>query len=788
MLINYIRIATRTIIKQRGYTLVNIFGLTISLTVSMIILLWIQDEIGMDSFHQDKDRLYRVLCNEYSGQTDVNTLNSSPYPLIQYLSENYPEVEEICAYDPTNKKSFQVLDKNFLEDGLYATADFFKTLTFPLIQGAADKIFQEPKSIAISHELAAKLYGTEKMENIIGQTVQINGEPDFKITGIFRDVPRSSSLSFHFVLSLEELQQSTPNPYPWENFDSRVVFKLKKDVSATGFAQKIGNVITINSENTGNVKVILQSFGRMYLHGQFENGEEAGGRIEYVRLFALAVIFLLLIACINFMNLSTALASTRVKEIGVRKVIGASRRSLMAQFLTETALIATLSMVFAIVLAAILFPSFEVISGKELSLNFNDPSLWGLIVGVGIITIFFAGSYPAFFLSALRTSRGLKGQISRGLGSAVIRRGLVIFQFALSALLVVSAMVVRNQVRYIENKNLGLDKSNILYFRTPPGADERMVAFKSELSRIPGITNITLANTNPLSVGSQTGNLIWEGMASEENFIFNILRTDHNFLNTLNVPLVRGRNFSELLRSDTSSFIINEVAAKTMGMEDPIGKILKYREISGPIIGVVNDFHISSLYENIGPLIIANLPQFTRLTMLRIDPGHNEEVLASLGETFAAFSEGVPFRYDFLDERYMQMYRNEQRTGSIAWWFALVAMIISCLGLLGLSAFVAEQKTKEIGIRKVLGASIYNVVMMLSLKFLRWVVLALLLALPLSWMLMESWLTRFAYRIGLSWWIFLVTGGIIIGLALITVGVLSLKAALANPAESLQNE
>lgn len=382
----------------------------------------------------------------------------------------------------------------------------------------------------------------------------------------------------------------------------------------------------------------------------------------------------------------------------------------------------------------------------------------------------------------------LKGRLNYQFGGVNLRRGLVVFQFALSALLVVCALVVRNQVSYIQNKHLGLDKENVLYFRTPPGADDKIEAFKNELLRTPGIEKLTFSNTNPLAVGSQTGDPKWEGMADGDGLLFKVIVTDDNFLKTMNIALAEGRDFSPLLSMDTMSFMINETAAKAMHMEEPIGKQLEFWGVSGPIVGVVKDFHISSLHETIGPLILANMPSETGLTMLRIDPNRTEEVIAASQAIHGKFSEGHPFRYDFLDDRYLQQYRSEQRTGNLSGWFAIVALFISCLGLLGLSAFIAEQKTKEIGIRKVLGATIANIVSMLTLDFLKLVVIALVIAFPVSWYLMSGWLQNFAYQVELGWWIFAMAASVAVAVAIFTVGIQGLKAAIKNPVDALKVE
>ncbi|MCB0568119.1 MAG: ABC transporter permease [Phaeodactylibacter sp.] len=787
MLSNYLKTAIRYLLRYKGYALINILGLSVGLAVSLLILLWVQDEQQTDRFHADGSRLYRVLGNIPTGDAGVATWEGTPYPLLEYLPAHYPGIEDIAAYDPTNKKRFVLDKREYLEDGIYATGGFFRAFSFPLLEGKQQDVFREPHTVAISEKLAAKLFGSNWHGQAIGETVGVNGE-DYKIAGVFADVPARSSLQFDFVINLDELHQNQENTFPWGNFDSRFVLKVKEGVSPAELEQKMADAVSRNNEYAGGVRLILQPFDRMYLHGQFENGNEAGGRIEYVRLFGLAAIFLLLIACINFMNLATARASRRAKEVAVRKTIGAGRGTLAAQFMAEAAVITAISITAALLLGELLMPYFHSISGKELAFNYRSPGFWALTLSVGIGTAALAGSYPAFFLSSFRAAHVFRGKLTQHFGEGGLRKGLVVFQFFLSALLVASAMSVQLQVNFIRSKHLGLDKDNVLYFRTPPGADGKLEAFRSELERLPGIEALAFTSGNPLSVGAQTGDPKWEGMTPGSGLLFTVLTTDHNFLKAMHIPLAAGRDFSPLLNADSVSYLVNETAAKAMNLPDPLGRRLEFWGAGGPIVGVVKDFHISSLHEAIGPLIIVHNPGNTGLAMLRIDPNRTESIISAAQGVFNTFSEGHPFRYDFLDERYQQMYQAEQRTGALSRWFAIVALFISCLGLLGLSAFIAEQRAKEIGIRKVLGASVTNIVAMLSVDFLRLVLLALAIALPLSWYLVDKWLEKFAYHINPAWWAFALAGGLSIVLALLTVGLQSLKAALANPVDSLEGE
>ena len=785
MIRNYLKTAFRSLRRNKGYSLINILGLTVSLTASFLIIFWIRDELNIDKFHDQHNQIFRVLCNIKGGDSGILTRSTVPYPMIDHLESNFPEVDQVAAYDPTNKKNFSIDEKLYLEDGIYANANFFEVFSFPLLTGRSDQIFNDPNAVVISEELAKKLFGINWQDRAINHAITINGNPNYKVTGVFENISSKSSMSFSFVINLEDL--FPPNEeVSWNSYDVRLILKFSEHADIPSFSEKISPVIENNQDQTEQSEVILQPFSRMYLHGNFEDGREAGGRIEYVRLFGFAVLFLMLIACINFMNLATAQASQRAKEIGIRKTIGAGKGALITQFMTEAGLITMCSVGLSITLGNLLLPAFQNLSGRLVTFDYYDPKFWFLILTTAMITTLLAGSYPAIYFSSIGIGKVLKGKLSFSFNTNGFRRGLVVFQFILSVLLIIGSFAVRYQVHYISHKNLGLNKENVLYFRTPPEARNKLATFKEELSQVPGIRDMTFTNGNPLSIGTQVSDLIWEGMNPNEALIFNVLIGDDNLLSTLDIPLSTGRDFNESLSSDTTSFLINETARQLMKLDDPLNSTLKIWNTAGPIVGVVQDFHIASLHEAIGPLIIANMPGRTRLTVLRIDPGHTGIVIPAVGQIFDQFSGGFPFRFDFLDDRYMQMYQSELQIGKLSIWFAAIALIISCLGLFGLSAFVVQQKMKEISIRKVLGATTSSVVSMLTRDFIKWVVLALIIGLPIGWYFTNNWLETFAYRVNLSWWIFLMAGGISIVVAVLTVGILSTRAALNNPVNSLK--
>lgn len=789
MIYNYLKIAIRNLRRHWGYTAINVMGLSVGLVVSFLIALWVNHEWSVNKFYSDNDRVYMLLANVDIQEGGIQTWSTTPYPLVEYMQEHYPEIETAGAYDPTNKKQFEYKQIQFIEDGLYATPGFFEILDYPFVLGDASSPFAGQQSVAISEKLAFKIFGENWKEKALGSVIKIDEEPAYAVSAVFADPPQTSSLQFDFVLSLDEAHRQNNDDTPWGNFDSRVLIKTYAQTDVEALCTKFDEALKKNNPYSEGVTFQTQRYANTYLYNRFDNGQPSGGRIEYVRLFSGAALFLLIIACINFMNLATARAARRAKEVGVRKTVGASKGALISQFLLEAILITSISLLLALGLSRLLLPYFQDITGKVLTFNYSDFTFWVILLSIGILASLLAGIYPAFFLSSFKITNVLKkGPWTTSGGGSKLRKSLVVFQFVLSAFLVIGALAVKEQVHYIKNKNLGLNKDNVFYFRLPPKAYDEQLSFREELTRIPGVTDVSFSSSNPLSVNAQTGDPIWEGMAADENRQFRILSTDKHFLETMNIELVEGNGFATELLKDTVSYIINETAAEVMKLDDPIGKKMSFWGDGGPIVGVAKNFHITSLYDAIGPLIIACNPNRVDIAMLRIEKERTQEVILDVEQTFGRFSTGVPFRYDFLEDRYNQMYQNEQRTGQLATWFALIALLVSSLGLLGLSAFMAEQRTKEIGIRKVLGASVTNITIMLSKDFLKLVLFALIIGLPVGWLLVNRWLDKFTYRIELTWWIFALTALVAIGVAILTVSYQSIRAAFANPVKSLRQE
>jgi len=537
-----------------------------------------------------------------------------------------------------------------------------------------------------------------------------------------------------------------------------------------------------------NVKLFLQKFSEQYLYGNIKPGRIPGGRITYVHLFSLIGIFILLIACINFMNLATARSGIRTKEVGIRKVIGAGRDKLIAQFMTEAILLALISAACAVLVALLLLPAFNQLTGKSLDIPLQEFKFLFSVVALASLTGLVSGSYPAFFLSAFKPVMTLKGKFNKNSGEVFFRKALVVFQFTLSIALVIATMVVYYQIHYIKNKNLGMERENVIFLSASSDITFSQETFSSELKKRPGVKEVTFTNSRPSEVSGNTHDPFWEGMKDGEGLGFSFLWTGHDFIKTMGMEIVSGRDFSRDVSLDTLNYILNETAVDMMNLKDPLGKSFDFWGRKGEIIGVVKDFHYSSMHERIDPFVILLWPENTSYAMVKTQPGETKEALASLETVYKQFVPDYPFEYSFLDDDFERVYKSEMLIGRLANYFTVIVILISCLGLFGLASFTAERRTKEIGVRKVLGASIPQVVGLISQDFLYLVVLAFFMASPVAWFLMKDWLGEFYYRIELELWIFMAAGVASLGIALLTVSYQAIKAGLANPVDSLRNE
>jgi predicted permease len=786
MLSSYLATSLRFFRKQLSYTLINVGGLSIGITCSLFILLWVQDELKVDRFHANEGQLYRAMRHAYFTDGKVFTWSAVPKPLAETLEEEYPEVLEAELMSWEQEFLIAREAQAYKEKGRFAGKDFFSIFSYPFLEGNPEKALEDVNAIVISRSLARKVFGDAPA---LGKILRVDDRAEFKVTGVFEDVPAASSIRFDFIIPVEEYIRRNDWVEDWGNNGLRMFVLLDENTSYQAFNTKIKDIIREHSEDS-NADVFLQPYEDMYLYSDFEEGKLVGGRIAYVRIFSIVAIFVLVIACINFMNLSTAKAAKRAREVGIRKAVGARQSSLFAQFMSESFLIVGMAMVLALGLLWLLLPSFNALTEKSISLNLLDPSLILILLAVLLFTGLLAGSYPAFFMSSLNPIKILRGSLRSGKQASLFRKGLVVFQFGISILLIVGTAIIYQQIQFIQDKNLGIERENLLYMPLEGSLQEDYRSFKNELLKQPGIQHISSASQHPLSVGNSTTGVAWDAKLPDDQILFSIINADYDFVETMRMELLQGRTFSEEFSTDSVNVIINQEAARAMGMDDPIGKDISiWDEYSGQIIGLVRDFHYNSMHEKIGPLIIRLDPERAKsLAFIRTEPGMTTEALAAMEAGSQAFNPAFPFEYHFVDQDFEEIYRSEMTIGRLASIFALVAIFVSCLGLLGLASYTAEQRVKEISVRKVLGASVSNLVMLLSGEFSRLVMIGFLLAAPLAYFLMEQWLQGFAYRVHLSVVIFAVAGVTALLLAWLTVAYQSFRTARCNPADVLRNE
>lgn len=791
---HHLLIVYRNLLRHKGSFIINLVGLSTGLACTFFIYLWVTDELRFDKFHKNDSQLYQVM-EKSTENGNVTIHDATQGPLWEVMKADLPEVEAAVPVLSLKKANMTVPvrsgDKVVKTSGLFAGKKFFDVFSFDLIAGTASKVLDDKESFVVSEKLALSLFGSA--DKAIGKNIdwQFLGKNQVaKITGVVKDPPANSSMQFDFVGSYQLIYEDLlPNFQKWWNEGVETYLLLQSGTDISSFNKKISNFINKYFPET-IFTIFVRPYSSAYLYGNYENGVQSGGRIEYVRLFSIIAVFILVIACINFMNLSTAKASRRLKEVGVKKAIGSTRRNLVVQFLSEAVFMAMLSLIVALLIVALVLPVFNNITGKNLSIPF-DPRIISLALLTTFITGLLAGSYPAFYMSGFDVVSVFRGKMKKSIGELLARKGLVVFQFMISLALMVAVMVILKQVNFVQSKNLGYDRSNIIYFDEDGKLAENSEAFIAEVKKVPGVQNASSIQEGVMQkgMGSSTYGMEWPGKPQDQLVNFAMRKVNDGLIETLGIPVVQGRSFSNKYGAENKNLIFNETAIKMMGLKNPVGtKVIMWQE-EMTIIGVVKDFHISSLHEPIAPLVFrfeSNLVPAT--CMVKIAPGKERETISQIRDVYKKFNPGFDFEYKFMDEVYQAQYIAEQRVSVIAEYFAGLAIIISCLGLFGLAAFNAEVRTKEIGIRKVLGASVSNIMMMLSKDFVVLVIIAMAVAFPLAWWAMNSWLNGFAYRISIGAEVFIIAGMVMVALTLLTVCYQSLRTALLNPVKSLRTE
>lgn len=802
MLQNYIKIAFRNLWKNKIYSGVNIIGLALGLVCCTAIGLYILDEFGYDRFHSKLDRIFRVVSHQKQADGLYNVA-VTPGPLAPTLTKDFPEVEKATRIGRWHGSLSRGTKTVEAESMLITEPSFFSTFDFPLVAGNAQKVLTTPNDVVISEAMALRLFGENwSKQGILGQSLMFSNETPLVIAGVARTPPTHSTIQFDVLLPYKWLEKTDEWSQKWNsnNYHTYVLLKPEaaEPANMASFSAKLSG--QLNRYTPTEDKLYLQAFSDSYLKSKFDFETDWGLRSDmlYIRIFLAVGLILLLIAVVNFINLATARASHRAREVGVRKTIGAPRSWLVIQFLGEALLMTCLAVAMSLLLVQLLLPVFNELAAKTLELPVHEPYFWLALAGLTLIVGLLTGLYPAFFLSSFRPAHILKGTgaaIALSVQSGrVFRQSLVVGQFALAVGLIIGSVVIYRQLAFVQHKKLGFDQSQLMYVRLKGELRNKVMPFKQAVQQLPGVT-VAAPTTGALIDMTNQGDIEWEGQQPNDKFLITNMNVDPDFMTTTGMKLAAGRNFSWRIPSDTSAtlgaFMLNETAAKRMGWtpEQAIGKRLKFWGPSGVVVGVLNDFHFRPLRVAIEPFIFRFRPDNPYFNLLvRTKPGAVPQTIAGITALCKKIEPGSPISYGFVDQELDAQYRAEQRMGRVILYFSILSIFVSCLGLFGLATFTAEARTKEIGVRKVLGASVGSVVALLSKDFIKPVLMGILIASPVAWYAMTNWLRDFAYKVDLDWWVFALSGTLAIAVALLTVSIQSLKAALVNPVKSLRAE
>ena len=783
---NYFKIAWRNLRKNKTTSFINLFGLAIGMAGVILIGTWVQNELSFEQFHADNDNLYKV-WNRSAGPGEIGTWDVTSGPLGKALEKDFPEVKNTSRIYWSTDRLFNYADKNIKAKGNEVDKPFLSMFTFPLLQGDPNHALDDIHSIVLTENLAKNIFGKEDPLNKI---VKLDNKENYKITGVLKNLPNNTEFQFEYLISLTPDAGRFYGGESWETNTFYTYVLLQPNTNIGQFNDKIKKEIVRYSPEA-QTEIFLHPMSKWHLYSRFENGKVAGGRIEIVHLLMLIGGLILLIACINFMNLSTAQSQKRAKEVGVRKVIGAGKGGLISQFLCESILVAFMAGVLALGIVQLFLPSFNQLIEKSLSINYANPLLWISLIGFVLFTGLLAGSYPAFFLSSFKPVSVLKGSFKGAQNLFNPRKILVVLQFSVAIVLVISTLVIYKQIQFVQNRDNGYNVKNLVEVPIEGDVEKNYDLIKTELINSGAVTAMSKTGFGVTLDASYGAGFNWDGMDKAlENLNFSIYRSGGDFIKTMGMKLEIGRDIDFThYPGDSSSVMINEMAVEKMGMKDPVGKIIRSGDKPLTIVGVFKDFIIGSPYKEVRPMLVRGYDKWNFNTVLRLNE-HNSitKNLNTAQNIFKKYNSAYPFTYQFVDQEYAQKFKDEKQTGSLAGLFAGLTIFISCLGLFGLAAFMAENRSKEIGIRKVLGANVTGIIKLLSREFVLLVTISIGIAVPVGWWAMNKWLEDFTYRINIGWQVFAITGVMAIVIALLAVSFHAVKASIANPVKSLRAE
>jgi putative ABC transport system permease protein len=785
---NYLKVAFRNLLRNRSFSIINISGLGVGMASAMLILLWVQNELSFDRFYKNTDRLYQS-WNRDRGNDGIDCWNITPKILGPSLKQEFPEIEKATRVNWDESLLFTYREKKLNIRGTMVDPDFLTMFQFPFLKGDIHAALNNPENIVITKKLSKKLFGDE---DGFGKTIKIDNKYNFTVTGIMEDLPNNTQFDFEYLLPWSIMRTRNEDDSSWSNNSTHNYVLLKPNADIAAVNAKIKNFIIGHGNGHWTTQSFLYPVSKLRLYGVFENGIQSGGKIQTVRVFTLIAGFILLIACINFMNMSTARSEKRAKEVGIRKVVGAQRKYLIGQFLGESILLAILSGIFALVIVQFCLTPFNFITKKALTIDYTNMYFWLFFLSFVLFTGLIAGSYPAFFLSSFQPISVLKGTFKRANALINPRKVLVVLQFTFAIVMIVCTIIIEKQIRYAQDRESGYNKRNLIYSFLSGNINKNYELIKNDLLTM-GIASSVTKTSAPLTEGWNSGGADWKGKNPNDRTEFNFFNCDGNLVKTAGLQLVEGRDIDlKKYPSDSTAVLLNETAVKIMQFKHPIGEMIDQGawDTVWHVVGVVKDFILQSPYERIKPIVIQG-PRanwFNLITVKLSNQNSTARNLAAMEKVFKQYNPDYPFEYNFIDEQYAKKFEDEQTTGVLTAFFAGLTIFISCLGLFGLASYMAENRIKEIGVRKVLGASVLNIAAMLSKDFVKLIAISILIASPIAWWSMNKWLGLYNYHIDISVWIFIEAGLLSIVIALMTVSFQAFKAAVANPVKSLRSE
>lgn len=787
MLQNYFKIALRNLQKNSVYSFINIAGLSIGIACSTLIFLWVADEYSYDRFHENYDRIYKVYQSQTWAQ-GIGTGNSMPYKLKEVMREKSSGIKRLVMTNWGEGNMLQVGEKRLNKFGLSATEDFFQVFSFHMIKGDPASALKDPNSIVIT-ETTAHIFFDEA--DPMNQLIKVDDGRELKVTGVVKDVPKQSTFEFDYVFpfSYYEATQSWVrySKDNWNNNSFQLYVELQPGATESEVNNNIENIIKDNNPKAPTAKLFLHAMAKWRLYSKFENGVNTGGMIEYVQLFTAIAIFVLIIACINFMNLATARSESRAREVGIRKSVGSRRKELIFQFLGESILITFISTLIALVLVELVLPLYNQLVNKNITMDYTNPLLWIILLLWIFIIGIFSGSYPAFYLSAFQPVKVLKGKVNLGKGASTPRKVLVTLQFGFSIFLIIGTIVIYQQIMHVKNRDMGYDRENLIQLWTNNELEKNFDAIRTALENTGAVKSICKSNS-PITAIFSNNEVEWEGSPTDQRVSFATIATQYDYTKTMGIKVIQGRDFSRDY-NDSLSVLINEAAANFMGMKDPVGQKIKYSGDNLTIIGVINDVVMDSPYQPVEPMLLIFSPTWSSTVTIRLNKTDDTKAsLATIESVFKKLNPTYPFEFRFANADFERKFSTINLISRLATIFASLAIIITCLGLFGLAAFTAEQRTKEVGIRKVLGASVSSLVLLISKDFSKLVILSFGLSAPIAWWFLNNFLERYPYRITILWWMLPLVGIFALMLAVLIVSTQAIKAAVSNPVNSLRSE